>query len=286
MRSLVDIMLIALFLGCLITPVFSFIAPIPVGTSISRLRERHTTSLAPSTHVLRVFPGDFSSLVALDVPDISSGSIIFALGGSGILLAIYKTAIYFRMQYIVASLLTNRIPKVAGGADILQLSAQDLKALYYLPPGGVKRVILSTTKTINQELADNTAVQAAVPIVSVRPQKNNAIDCPDSQMDAVYTLGGLSQADPRPELREVSRVLKDGGQFILVEKGNDCQKLLEAVKSIIGNVEVDLVENFLDPYTVAVATKSVPTKPGGEDTMGGNRGERRQAKKFKKAVEQ
>ena len=53
----------------------------------------------------------------------------------------------------VASLLTNRIPAVSGGADVLELSAKDTKTLYYMPSGAVRRVTLSTVKDLDQVLA-------------------------------------------------------------------------------------------------------------------------------------
>lgn len=50
----------------------------------------------------------------------------------------------------VAALLTNRVPKVSGGAEVLELSAKDTKALYYMPAGAVRRLTLSTVKELDQ----------------------------------------------------------------------------------------------------------------------------------------
>jgi hypothetical protein len=49
-----------------------------------------------------------------------------------------------------AAVLSRRVPKISGGADVLQLSADGCKALYYFPDDGVRRVILSTTSDIKQ----------------------------------------------------------------------------------------------------------------------------------------
>lgn len=50
----------------------------------------------------------------------------------------------------MAALLTNRVPAISGGAEVLELSAKDTKTLYYMPAGGVRRVILSTVKDLDQ----------------------------------------------------------------------------------------------------------------------------------------
>lgn len=48
----------------------------------------------------------------------------------------------------VAALLTNRVPVIQGGAEVLELSAKDTKTLYYMPTGGVRRLTLSTVKDL------------------------------------------------------------------------------------------------------------------------------------------
>jgi hypothetical protein len=53
-------------------------------------------------------------------------------------------------RYQTAAVLSRRVPKISGGADVLQLSADGCKALYYFPDDGVRRVILSTTADIKQ----------------------------------------------------------------------------------------------------------------------------------------
>lgn len=48
----------------------------------------------------------------------------------------------------VAALLTNRVPAIQGGAEVLELSAKDTKTLYYMPTGGVRRLTLSAVKDL------------------------------------------------------------------------------------------------------------------------------------------
>lgn len=48
----------------------------------------------------------------------------------------------------MAALLTNRVPVIQGGAEVLELSAKDTKTLYYMPTGGVRRLTLSTVKDL------------------------------------------------------------------------------------------------------------------------------------------
>ena len=48
----------------------------------------------------------------------------------------------------MAALLTNRVPSIQGGAEVLELSAKDTKTLYYMPTGGVRRLTMSTIKDL------------------------------------------------------------------------------------------------------------------------------------------
>ena len=48
----------------------------------------------------------------------------------------------------MVALLTNRVPVIQGGAEVLELSAKDTKTLYYMPTGGVRRLTLSTVKDL------------------------------------------------------------------------------------------------------------------------------------------
>lgn len=48
----------------------------------------------------------------------------------------------------MAALLTNRVPVIQGGAEVLELSAKDTKTLYYMPTGGVRRLTMSTVKDL------------------------------------------------------------------------------------------------------------------------------------------
>lgn len=56
----------------------------------------------------------------------------------------------------IASLLTNRVPSLPGGAEVLELGATDTKTLYYLPAANVRRVILSTIKDLDQASSQAT----------------------------------------------------------------------------------------------------------------------------------
>eukprot|EP00611_Tribonema_gayanum_P019162 TRINITY_DN3262_c0_g1_i2.p1 TRINITY_DN3262_c0_g1~~TRINITY_DN3262_c0_g1_i2.p1 ORF type:complete len:343 (+),score=83.63 TRINITY_DN3262_c0_g1_i2:82-1029(+) len=207
---------------------------------------------------------------------------VAALLGTAVGLAAFNAIVYWRMQYITAALLTRRVPRVAGGADVLQLSAKDSKALYYLPSGGVRRVILSIITDLKQDLADAAAVQARVPVVSVRKQLDDTLDCPTGIMDAVISLGGFNgSTNTKRLIKEVTRVLKPGGQLIFVEQGGSNDSLIQELQKSVGETEVNIVSNLFRPYTVAVSTKTtrqVPPQEGGD----GNRAGRRQSKANKK----
>lgn len=59
-----------------------------------------------------------------------------------------RPALEQRNEKQVAALLTNRVPAIQGGAEVLELSAKDTKTLYYMPTGGVRRLTLSTVKDV------------------------------------------------------------------------------------------------------------------------------------------
>lgn len=62
----------------------------------------------------------------------------------------------------MAALLTNRVPVIQGGAEVLELSAKDTKTLYYMPTGGVRRLTLSTVKDLeNVSLRDTRMITAS-----------------------------------------------------------------------------------------------------------------------------
>ncbi|CAM9448031.1 unnamed protein product [Ectocarpus sp. 4 AP-2014] len=230
---------------------------------------------------------------------------LFALGGLGVAAAGFSTAVYWRMQYVVAALLTNRVPAIQGGAEVLELSAKDTKTLYYMPTGGVRRLTLSTVKDLENEIVNGAAIQAKIPTALVRKQEGTKISCTSGTMDCVVSVYGFSggvaaaaasnkgaNAAAAGTLKglasEVARVLKPGGTVLFVEKG-ESQELVDALREALGTVEVNMVTNLVDPYCVAMATKTkvteedVGTVSGGKSAAGEgagrNRRERRQMKK-------
>ncbi|CAM9791052.1 unnamed protein product [Ectocarpus fasciculatus] len=117
---------------------------------------------------------------------------LFALGGLGVAAAGFSTAVYWRMQYVVAALLTNRVPSIQGGAEVLELSAKDTKTLYYMPTGGVRRLTLSTVKDLENEIVNGAAIQAKIPTALVRKQEGTKISCTSGTMDCVVSVYGFS----------------------------------------------------------------------------------------------
>eukprot|EP00903_Cladosiphon_okamuranus_P018573 g17096.t1 len=235
---------------------------------------------------------------------------LFALAGLGVAAAGFSTAVYWRMQYVVAALLTNRVPVIQGGAEVLELSAKDTKTLYYMPTGGVRRLTLSTVKDLESEIVNGAAIQAKIPTALVRKQEGSKISCTSGTMDCVVSVygfssgvaagsgksgGGGSPATLKGLASEVARVLKPGGTVLFVEKG-EAKELVDELREALGKVEVNMVTNLVDPYCVAMATKTKvaeeevgaafgemkkekPKAAQADETAGRNRRERRQRKK-------
>eukprot|EP00752_Nemacystus_decipiens_P004695 g4283.t1 len=234
---------------------------------------------------------------------------LFAFAGVGVAAAGFSTAVYWRMQYVVAALLTNRVPVIQGGAEVLELSAKDTKTLYYMPTGGVRRLTLSTVKDLESEIVNGAAIQAKIPTALVRKQEGSKINCTSGTMDCVVSVygfssgvaagsgkdgGGGSPATVKGLASEVARVLKPGGTVLFVEKG-EAKELVDELREALGTVEVNMVTNLVDPYCVAMATKTKVTeeeelgtafgekkgKPraAAGEAEGRNRRERRQRKK-------
>ncbi|CAM9457906.1 unnamed protein product [Scytosiphon promiscuus] len=227
---------------------------------------------------------------------------LFAFAGLGVAAAGFSTAVYWRMQYVVAALLTNRVPVVQGGAEVLELSAKDTKTLYYMPTGGVRRLTLSTVKDLESEIVNGAAIQAKIPTALVRKQEGSKVSCNSGTMDCVVSVYGFSGGVAAAEkggggggtstlkglVSEVARVLKPGGTVLFVEKG-ESMELVDELREALGTVEVNMVTNLVDPYCVAMGTKTKALEEGASRTSaksqtagegeGGNRRDRRQRKK-------
>eukprot|EP00904_Undaria_pinnatifida_P000190 jgi/Undpi1/10171/HiC_scaffold_28.g12624.m1 len=199
----------------------------------------------------------------------------------------------------VAALLTNRVPSIQGGAEVLELSAKDTKTLYYMPTGGVRRLTMSTIKDLESEIVNGAAIQAKIPTALVRKQEGGKISCNTGTMDCVVSIYGFSAgvaADKgtgavtvRGLAAEVARVLKPGGTLLFVEKG-ESNELVAELQQALGTVEVNMVKNLVDPYCVALGTKTKVdvedderTASGAKMEAGGNRRERRGKKKAAKS---
>ncbi|CAM9798902.1 unnamed protein product [Discosporangium mesarthrocarpum] len=228
-------------------------------------------------------PLSLGALVADTMPDTAAIGVgaAFVAGGVAAAALAFKTAVYWRMQYVVAELLTNRIPSKAGGAEVLELSSTDTKTLYYMPKG-IKRIILSTVKDLDKNLVNTSAVQAGVAQVQLEKQVDSVVNCPTATMDAVvslYSFEKVRAGEVKKLVQEVSRVLKTKGILLFVEKGEPNQQLLDQVREHVGDVDFDVVQNVFDPYCVALAVK---TKEDGDEESSGN-GDNRSQRRVKKA---
>lgn len=136
--------------------------------------------------------------------------LLAILGGLGV----YKAAVYWRVQFITASMIGKHVPP--GARRVLEYGVGQGKNLYYYPKS--VGMVVGVDPDAKEDLLIQVSVASSVPFVA----KKQALDADsgqtDASVDAVVTTGSLGKVrDPEALLREAARVLKPGAPLVFVE---------------------------------------------------------------------
>ncbi|KAI5060106.1 hypothetical protein GOP47_0024526 [Adiantum capillus-veneris] len=245
----------------------------PVGTRhFLHSRDRASSSVL----VASSFPDEVASSVTL-------GTALAALIGFGG----FRAFVYFKIQYIIAALLGNHVPR--GGSKVLDMDIHEGRNLYYYPSDVAEVVAVTNEK--NREVIKNQAVRAGVP-VDIKVKALSSLSLPSNSMDAVvsvYCLCNLKNGDTKTVLREAIRLLKPGKPFIFVENVQaegeflrSCQLLFHRVLQLFGvqsappkelskvleeaqgieKLSYETVFGYQDPHIVGLAVKQMEAMEG------------------------
>ncbi|KAG6544233.1 hypothetical protein Mapa_014336 [Marchantia paleacea] len=196
-----------------------------------------------------------------------------------------RAFVYFRMEYIIASMLGRHVPR--GGAKVVELDIREGRNMYYYPSDTVQVVALSSNP--NRTLLENQAIKAGVPI-QIKTRGASTLGLPANTMDAVVSVQAfcnIPDAEVKNVLREAIKVLQPGKPFIFVEpvgaknsvvraaqnaiqaihnyiwsKRVVTRDLLQYIQEMDGfeDVEYEEVFEFFDPQLVGVAKKKPTDK--------------------------
>ena len=129
--------------------------------------------------------------------------LLAILGGLGV----YKAAVYWRVQFITASMIGKHVPP--GARRVLEYGVGQGKNLYYYPKS--VGMVVGVDPDAKEDLLIQVSVASSVPFVA----KKQALDADsgqtDASVDAVVTTGSLGKVrDPEALLREAARVRRAG----------------------------------------------------------------------------
>ena len=162
---------------------------------------RDSTARLPSPVLGELAEGSFLSPL---------GPLLAILGGLGI----YKAVVYWRVQFITASMIGKHVPP--GARRVLEYGVGQGKNLYYYPKS--VGMVVGVDPDAKEDLLIQVSVASGVPFVA----KKQALDADsgqaDASVDAVVSTGSLGKVrDPEMLLREAARVLKPGAPLVFVE---------------------------------------------------------------------
>ena len=159
--------------------------------------------------------GDASAVPA--VGDLAEGSflspalpLLAILGGLGI----YKAAVYWRVQFITASMIGRHVPP--GARRVLEYGVGQGKNLYYYPKS--VGMVVGIDPDAKEDLLIQVSVASGVPFVAKKQPLESGSGQADASIDAVVSTGSFGKVrDPEALLREAARVLKPGAPLVFVE---------------------------------------------------------------------
>ena len=189
-------------------------------TTIARLPTRRVTDgarcLAGPEQLFQLADGGgFSPIVPL----------VSILGG----FAIARAVVYWRVQFITASMIGRHVPP--GARRVLEYGVGQGRNLYYYPKN--TGMVVGVDPDAKEDLLIQVSVAAGVPFVAKAQPCEAPNNQPDGSVDAVITTGALGTSeDPAAIVREAARALKPGAPLVFVEDMSfGKQGVLEALTS-------------------------------------------------------
>ena len=187
--------------------------------------------------------GGFSPIVPL----------VSILGG----FAIARAVVYWRVQFITASMIGRHVPP--GARRVLEYGVGQGRNLYYYPKN--TGMVVGVDPDAKEDLLIQVSVAAGVPFVAKAQPCEAPNNQPDGSVDAVITTGALGTSeDPAAIVREAARALKPGAPLVFVEdmsfgKGG----VIDAVEALDDFERAEYDDGWatlpLLPHAIGVAVK-------------------------------
>ena len=187
--------------------------------------------------------GGFSPIVPL----------VSILGG----FAIARAVVYWRVQFITASMIGRHVPP--GARRVLEYGVGQGRNLYYYPKN--TGMVVGVDPDAKEDLLIQVSVAAGVPFVAKAQPCEAPNNQPEGSVDAVITTGALGTSkDPAAIVREAARALKPGAPLVFVEdmsfgKGG----VIDAVEALDDFERAEYDDGWatlpLLPHAIGVAVK-------------------------------
>lgn len=187
--------------------------------------------------------GGFSPIVPL----------VSILGG----FAIARAVVYWRVQFITASMIGRHVPP--GARRVLEYGVGQGRNLYYYPKN--TGMVVGVDPDAKEDLLIQVSVAAGVPFVAKAQPCEAPNNQPDGSVDAVITTGALGASkDPAAIVAEAARALKPGAPLVFVEdmsfgKGG----VIDAVEALDDFERAEYDDGWatlpLLPHAIGVAVK-------------------------------
>ena len=179
--------------------------------------------------------------------------LVSILGG----FAIARAVVYWRVQFITASMIGRHVPP--GARRVLEYGVGQGRNLYYYPKN--TGMVVGVDPDAKEDLLIQVSVAAGVPFVAKAQPCEAPNNQPDGSVDAVITTGALGTSeDPAAIVREAARALKPGGPLVFVEdmsfsKGG----VIDAVEALDDFERAEYDDGWatlpLLPHAIGVAVK-------------------------------
>lgn len=179
--------------------------------------------------------------------------LVSILGG----FAIARAVVYWRVQFITASMIGRHVPP--GARRVLEYGVGQGRNLYYYPKN--TGMVVGVDPDAKEDLLIQVSVAAGVPFVAKAQPCEAPNNQPDGSVDAVITTGALGTSeDPAAIVREAARALKPGAPLVFVEdmsfgKGG----VIDAVEALDDFERAEYDDGWatlpLLPHAIGVAVK-------------------------------